>query len=87
MKKTIPKLRLELILMLLLNFEFIMNIYMIDIVFLVAGMSSRFNGNPKQMAKIGPNNETLIEISVNQALTQNFNSIYFITNINTQSLF
>lgn len=60
---------------------------MIDIVFLVAGMSSRFNGNPKQMAKIGPNNETLIEISVNQASTQNFNSIYFITNINTQSLF
>ena len=42
------------------------------IVFLVAGMSSRFGGNPKQMAIVGPNNETLIEYSVNQALKANF---------------
>ena len=43
------------------------------IVFMVAGMSSRFGGNiPKQFAEIGPNKETLIEISVNDALSFNF---------------
>ena len=28
------------------------------LVIMVAGMSSRFGGKPKQMAKIGPNNMT-----------------------------
>ena len=56
---------------------------MISIVFMVAGMSSRFGGNPKQMAKVGPNNETLIEFSVNQALRCNFNKLIFITNPKT----
>lgn len=60
---------------------------MISIVFMVAGMSSRFGGNPKQMAKVGPNNETLIEFSVNQALRCNFNKLIFITNPKTESLF
>ena len=56
---------------------------MVAIVFMVAGMSSRFGGKPKQLAKVGPNNETLIEYSVNQALKQKFNKIYFITNPKT----
>jgi NDP-sugar pyrophosphorylase family protein len=50
------------------------------IVFLVAGMSSRFGGNPKPLAKVGPNNETLIEYSVNQAIKNKFSKIIFITN-------
>ncbi len=62
-------------------------IYMVSLVFMVAGMSSRFGGRPKQMAKVGPNNETLIEYSVNQALKQKFNKIYFITNPKTEQLF
>ena len=57
------------------------------IVFMVAGMSSRFGGKPKQMAKVGPNNETLIEYSVNQALTCNFSKVIFITNPKTEKLF
>ncbi len=50
-------------------------------------MSSRFGGNPKQMAEVGPNNETLIEYSVNQALTCNFSKLIFITNPKTENLF
>lgn len=57
------------------------------IVFMVAGMSSRFAGKPKQMAKVGPNNETLIEYSVKQALTCNFSKVIFITNPITENLF
>jgi len=57
------------------------------IVFMVAGMSSRFAGKPKQMAKVGPNNETLIEYSVKQALTCNFSKVIFITNPITEKLF
>ena len=54
---------------------------------MVAGMSSRFGGIPKQMAQIGPNDETLIEYSVNQALTQSFSELIFITNARTEHLF
>ena len=57
------------------------------LVVMVAGMSSRFGGKPKQMAKIGPNNETLIEYSVNQALKYNFSELIFITNSKTSDLF
>lgn len=60
---------------------------MVAIVYMVAGMSSRFGGRPKQMAKVGPDNETLIEYSVNQALKQNFNKLIFITNPKTEHLF
>jgi len=60
---------------------------MVAIVYMVAGMSSRFGGKPKQMAKVGPNNETLIEYSVNQALKQNFSKLIFITNAKTEHLF
>ena len=34
------------------------------IVFMVAGMSSRYGGQLKQLAKVGINGETLIEVSV-----------------------
>ena len=57
------------------------------LVVMVAGMSSRFGGNPKQMAKVGPNNMTLIEYSINQALKVPFSKIIFITNPKTENLF
>jgi NDP-sugar pyrophosphorylase family protein len=60
---------------------------MVAIVYMVAGMSSRFGGRPKQLAKVGPNNETLIEYSVNQALKQGFSKLIFITNSKTEHLF
>tara|TARA_B110000495_G_C23010229_1_gene597409 strand:- start:542 stop:1333 length:792 start_codon:yes stop_codon:yes gene_type:complete len=51
------------------------------IIFMVAGMSSRFGSKIKQMAQIGKNGETLIEISVNQAIcTGLITKIIFITN-------
>lgn len=57
------------------------------LVVMVAGMSSRFGGKPKQMALIGPNNETLIEYSINQAIKNPFEKIVFITNQKTEELF
>jgi len=50
----------------------------IAVVFMVAGMSSRFGGKPKHLTKVGPNHETLIEISLDQALTAPFTQIVFI---------
>lgn len=60
---------------------------MVVLVYLVAGMSSRFGGNVKQMAIVGPEKETLIEYSVKQALHNKFNKIIFITNKKTEHLF
>ena len=57
------------------------------VVFMVAGMSSRYGGKLKQFAKVGLNNETLIEFSVKQALTAPFTKIIFITNKYTESKF
>lgn len=57
------------------------------VIFLVAGMSSRFGGIPKQMCLVGPNNETLIEYSVNQALQFKFSKLVFVTNKITEYLF
>ena len=47
------------------------------LVVIVVGMSSRFGGKPKQMAKVGPNDMTLIEYSVIQALNAKFSKIIF----------
>ena len=64
------------------------------VVFMVAGMSSRFGGTPKQFAIIGnkETGETLIEYSVNQALKAaknicSINKIIFITNPKTEEQF
>ncbi len=59
----------------------------ITLVLMVAGLSSRFGGKPKQFAKIGPNEETLIEYSLNQALKAEFTKILFIVGNKTESLF
>jgi NDP-sugar pyrophosphorylase family protein len=48
------------------------------LVYMVAGMSSRFLGKIKQFAVIGDNDETLIERSLKQALQAGFTKIVFI---------
>ena len=57
------------------------------VVFMVAGMSSRYGGSLKQLAKVGLNGETLIEVSVMQALAAPFTKIIFITNELTEHEF
>ncbi|MDO8516722.1 MAG: sugar phosphate nucleotidyltransferase [Nanoarchaeota archaeon] len=59
----------------------------IALVYMVAGMSSRFGGKIKQLAKVGPNNETLIEYSLNQALKAGFTKIVFIVGNKTEQPF
>jgi len=41
------------------------------LVYIAAGISSRFGGTPKMLAKVGKNDERLIDISLQQALTRN----------------
>ena len=60
---------------------------MVSIVYLVAGMSSRFNGKLKQMAIVGPCGETLLEYSLKQALKCPFNKVIFVTNPLTEHIF
>lgn len=50
----------------------------IVLVYMVAGMSSRFGGKIKQFAKVGPNNTTLMEYSMKQSLAAGFTKIIFI---------
>ena len=57
------------------------------LVYMVAGMSSRFGGKIKQFAKVGPNDETLIEYSLNQALPAGFSKIIFIVGNKTEEPF
>lgn len=59
----------------------------IAVAYMVAGLSSRFGGKIKQFARIGPNNETLIEYSINQALKAGFNKIIFIVGEKTEIQF
>nr|QBK88416.1 MAG: MobA-like NTP transferase domain protein [Mimivirus LCMiAC01] len=56
----------------------------ICLVILAAGISSRYGGFPKQLVKIGPKNETLIEYSVDQALHSPFSQIHFIISEKTK---
>lgn len=59
----------------------------IALVYMVAGISSRFGGKIKALAKIGPENETLIEYSLNQALPAGFTKIIFIVSKQTEKPF
>ena len=54
---------------------------------MVAGMSSRFGGKIKQFAKVGPNGETLIEVSMDQAINAGFNKIIFVVGDKTETQF
>src|SRR3989344_9452907 len=57
------------------------------LVYMVAGLSKRFGGKPKGLAKVGPNGETLLEYSLNQALPAGFTKIIFIVGEKTERLF
>ncbi len=57
------------------------------VVFMVAGISSRFGGRIKQFARVGKNNETLIEISAKQAVSAGFKKIIFIVGNKTEKPF
>ena len=57
------------------------------VVYLVAGMSSRFGGKIKQFAKVGPNGETLIEYSMKQAIEAGFDEIIFVVGEKTEAPF
>ncbi|MDA3836859.1 MAG: sugar phosphate nucleotidyltransferase [Nanoarchaeota archaeon] len=59
----------------------------ISIVFMLAGMSSRFGGRAKAFADVGPNGENLLEYSLNQALKAGFRKIIFIVSPKTEKLF
>jgi dTDP-glucose pyrophosphorylase len=59
----------------------------VAIVYLVAGISSRFGGKIKQFAVVGSNGETLIEYSMNQAIKAGFNKIIFIVGNSTEKPF
>jgi len=57
------------------------------VVFMVAGLSSRFGGKIKQFARVGPEGETLIEFSIKQALKAGFEKIVFIVGKMTEQPF
>jgi choline kinase len=59
----------------------------IALVYLAAGVSSRFGGKIKQLVRVGPNNETFIEYSMKQALTAGFTKIIFIVGNKTEEPF
>ena len=59
----------------------------IAIVYMVAGLSSRFGGKLKQFAQVGKNGETLIEVSMQQALNAGFTKIVFIVGKLTEKPF
>ena len=54
---------------------------------MVAGMSTRFGGKIKQFEKVGPKEEPLIEISMQQAIKSGFNEIIFIVGEKTEGPF
>lgn len=59
----------------------------VALVYLVAGMSSRFGGKVKQFARVGPEDETLIEYSLRQALKNDFSKIIFVVGEKTETGF
>lgn len=59
----------------------------IALVYMVAGLSTRFGGEVKQFARIGPEGETLIEYSLNQAIPAGFTKIIFIVGEKTEKQF
>jgi NDP-sugar pyrophosphorylase family protein len=59
----------------------------LTLVYMVAGLSSRFGGKAKAFARVGPSGETLLEYSLNQALKSNFNKIVLIVGDKTEKMF
>ena len=59
----------------------------LTLVYIVAGLSSRFSGKIKAFTEVGPHGETLIEYSLNQAIKAGFNKIIFVVGEHTEKLF
>ena len=59
----------------------------VALVYMVAGISSRFGGKIKQFTQIGKNNEPLIELSLKQALKTPFSKIIFVVGNLTEKPF
>lgn len=59
----------------------------ISLVCLAAGMSKRFGGELKQFARVGKNNETLIECIINQAISAGINKIILVVREETKEKF
>lgn len=56
----------------------------IPVVYLASGLSSRFGGRPKQLARVGPNGETLLEYSATQAINAGLNKIILVVGEKTE---
>ncbi len=59
----------------------------IAVVYMLAGLSSRFGGKAKGLIKVGSNGESLIEYSMKQALKAGVNKIIFVVSKDTKELF
>lgn len=57
------------------------------LVILAAGLGSRFKDGLKQLAKVGPNGETIMELSIKDAKKIGFNKVVFIIRKELQSAF
>ena len=59
----------------------------LTLVYMLAGLSSRFEGKIKQLVKISNNGQTLIEKSIEQAIPYGFTKIVFIVGNKTEQPF
>lgn len=50
----------------------------ISLVIMAAGLGSRYKNGIKQLQKVGPNNETIMDYSINDAIEAGFNEVIFI---------
>lgn len=50
----------------------------VSLVIMAAGLGSRYKNGIKQLQKIGPNNETIMDYSINDAIEVGFNEVIFI---------
>ena len=57
------------------------------LVILAAGLGSRFKDGLKQLAKVGPNGETIMELSIKDAKEIGFNKVVFIIRKELQAAF
>ncbi|PIN93143.1 hypothetical protein COU54_04220 [Candidatus Pacearchaeota archaeon CG10_big_fil_rev_8_21_14_0_10_31_24] len=55
----------------------------VALVYMVAGISSRFGGKLKWLEKVGPSGESLIEYSIKQAIPAGFSKIVLIVSTKT----
>lgn len=57
------------------------------LVIMAAGLGSRFKGGIKPFAQVGPNGETIMELTINDAKKIGFNKVIFITRRELKEMF